>query len=208
MKYYKIFYLSVIISLFSCQKVKNDEVDATIYVKQYKTATPIANAMVLITRGRPGSGVGSAVVDTLYTDASGKAVYNKKIDDNYMYYAEAYKENYFDTRNSQASVTSGKKDFKTTIFMYAHSFVKLHVKNVNPYNQFDNIRISTSCLNFTLQGMVIDTSFLFCDYGYEFMGDFPNYGYGFNVTKNNIVNRLVYYFVTPPHDTITIDINY
>jgi hypothetical protein len=49
-----------------------------------------------------------------------------------MYYAVAYKEKYFDTYNQQVSVTLGQKNFNTTIFMYAHNYVKLHVKNVNP----------------------------------------------------------------------------
>jgi hypothetical protein len=208
MKYYKFIFLSLIISLFSCQKVKNDQVDATIYVKQYKTETPIANAMVLITRGRPGSGVGSAVVDTLYTDALGKAVYNKNIDENYMYYAEAYNENYFDTRNSQVSVTAGKKDFKTTIFMYAHSYVKLHVKNVNPFNQFDYITIQSICNTFYLQGSIIDSTFIWCDECHcKWMADFY-YEAAIGVTKNNILNTMHITFTPIPHDTTTLNINY
>ena len=191
--------LFFVITVFAgCKKVKNNEADATIYVKQYKTGTPIANAKILITRGRPGSGIGSSIVDSLFTDSNGKASYKKTLDEDYMYYAEAYKENYFDTHNQQVSVSLGEKDFKTTIYMYAHSYVKLHVKNVSPFNQYDVIVISTHCYNFGLQGMAIDTSFLFCDYGYEFMGDFENYGYGFTSTKNNNDSNLIYYFIPPP----------
>ncbi|MGI8893607.1 MAG: hypothetical protein ACR2GN_09140, partial [Bacteroidia bacterium] len=162
----------IIIGLSSCKKVKNDQIQAGIYVKQYKTNTPLANAMILITRGVPGSGVGTQVVDTLYTDANGRAAYNKKVDENYMYYAEAYKEGYFDTRNSQVSVTPGKKNFTTTIYMYAHSWVKLHVKNVNPYDQFDLLRISTSFYYWNFSGVSVDSIILYADYGYEFMADF------------------------------------
>ncbi len=191
-----IFLISFLLLQSGCKKIDNNEADATIYVKEYKTETPIANAMVLITRGRPGSGVGSSVVDTLFTDSNGKAGYGKTLDAKYMYYAEAYKETYFDTHSNQVSVTLGKKNFKTTIYMYAYSYVKLHVKNVNPVNQFDLIYISTYCYNFYLQGMNIDTTFLYCDYGFEFMGNF-NYNDAFSYIKNN-TNQTYYFSYTPP----------
>ncbi|MBA3285809.1 MAG: hypothetical protein H0U27_12225 [Nitrosopumilus sp.] len=178
-------------------------------MKQYKTNTPIANALVLITRGAPGSGIGSSIVDTLITDEFGRVEYNKNVDENYMYYAEAYKEGYFDTRNSQVSVTPGKKNFTTTIYMYAHSWVKLHVKNVNPYDQFDLIQLSSYCHpNLYFQGLNIDTTFLYCGHAYEWMGDFENYAYLALVTKNNQSFTIPYSFVPIPHDTITIIINY
>jgi hypothetical protein len=106
MKNYILYTILIITVLTSCRKEKDTMhgMQAGIYVKQYKTNTPIANAMVLITRGVPGSGVGSQIVDTLYTDANGRVAYNKQVDENYMYYAEAYKEGYFDTRNSQVDV--------------------------------------------------------------------------------------------------------
>ncbi|HNR18702.1 MAG TPA: hypothetical protein PKN75_07245 [Bacteroidia bacterium] len=191
----------------SCKKVKNNQADATIYVKQYKTNAPIANAKILITRGKPGSGFGTAIVDSLYTDANGCASYKKTLDEDYMYYSEAYKEKYFDTRNQQVSVTLGQKNFNTTIFMYAHSYVKLHVKNVNPVNQFDLFQVSTYCNHWYFQGMSVDTTFLYCDYGYEFMGDF-NYDDACGRTKNNI-DSIIYFSYTPlPHDTILVNINY
>lgn len=122
-------FFTIILGFTSCKKVKQDEIDATIYVKEYKTGTPIANARILITKGRGGSGIGSIEVETLYTDGEGKVDYNaKNVDEDYMFYAEAYKERYFNTHNNQVSVTRGKKNFETTIFMYAESYVKLHVK--------------------------------------------------------------------------------
>ncbi len=197
----------IIIGLSSCKKVKNDQIQAGIYVKQYKTNTPLANAMILITRGVPGSGVGTQVVDTLYTDANGRAANNNKVDENYMYYAEAYKEGYFDTRNSQVSVTPGKKNFTTTIYMYAHSWVKLHVKNVNPYDQFDLLRISTSFYYWNFSGVSVDSIILYADYGYEFMADF-NYIDACVSTKNSIDSTIIFTYTPIPHDTISVEINY
>ena len=173
----------IALNLFSCDKVKQDEIDATIYVKEFKTNKPIANAKVLITRGKSGSGYGGMEVATIYTDENGKADYgDKNADKDYMYYAEAYKDNYFNTHNQQVSVTRGKKNFETTIVMYAESYVKLHVKNVNPFNNIDLIQFLSFCNSnpsVQLQGENIDTTFLYCvdcdckwfgNYFYE-MGD-------------------------------------
>jgi hypothetical protein len=209
MKKYILYTILIITVLTSCRKEKDNMhgMKAGIYVKQYKTNTPIANAMVLITRGVPGSGVGSQIVDTLYTDANGRVAYNKKVDENYMYYAEAYKDGYFDTHNQQVDVRPGEKNFTTTIFMYAHSWVKLHVKNVNPYDQFDLLRISTSFYQWNFSGLNIDTTILYADYGYEFMADFT-YIDACVSTKNNIDSTIIFTYTPPPHDTITVDINY
>jgi len=207
MQKYIILISYIIIGFSSCKKVSNDQIQAGIYVKQYKTNTPIANALVLITRGAPGSGVGTAIVDTLYTDEFGRVKYDKEVDENYMYYAEAYKEGYFSTHNNQAGVTPGKKDFTTTIYMYAHSWVKLHVKNVNPYNQFDVIKFNSGCYTYQFQG-IMDTTFLWCDNcNCAWFGDF-NFDAGAFIIKNNLNYTQHFSFIPPPHDTITVNINY
>lgn len=195
------------VSFSTCKKVKNNEIDATIYVKQYGTNTPIANAEVLITRGKPGSGIGSTVVESIFTDANGKAIYDKTVDKNYMYYAEAYKDKYFNTHDQQVSLSRGEKNFETTIYMYAYSYVKLHVKNVSPFDQYDWISISTYCYNFYLQGMAIDTTFLYCDDQNEFMGDY-HYNDAFYVKKNNITSTFNFSYTPTPFDTINVNINY
>jgi hypothetical protein len=209
-KLYPLLAMALLITVFACcKKVKDNEIEAAIYVKQYKTNAPLANAKILITRGKPGSGIGSTVVDSLFTDSNGKATYNKTVDKNYMYYAEAYKDKYFDTHDQQVSVTRGEKNFSTTIFMYAYSYVKLHVKNVKPVNKYDLIQLQSYCHpNLFFQGLGIDTTFLYCDYAYEWMGDFPNYSYSAYVTKNSQSFTVPYSFTPPPHDTITININY
>ncbi len=203
------FLFAMIICFSGCKKVKNNEIDATIYVKQYKTGTPIINAKVQVMRGPSGSGIGNSLVETLYTDGNGKVDYSATVDGDYMYYAEANKDAYFDTHNAQVSLTRGEKNFSTTIYMYAHSYVKLHVKNVNPVNQYDLFELGASCNgHWWVQGTNIDTTFLLCDYGYEFMAGFEDYGYNYAVTKNNIQTVTPFYFITEPFDTLEIDINY
>jgi hypothetical protein len=124
-----------------------------------------------------------------------------------MYYAEAYKDKYFDTHNQQVSVTPGKKNFSTTIYMYAESYVKLHVKNVNPYNQYDLIKFNSGCYTYSFQG-IIDTSFLWCDNcNCAWFGNF-NFEAGAFITKNNFDTVMHFQFTPIPHDTINIMINY
>ena len=202
--------LLLILSITSCKKVKQDEIDAGIYVKEYQTGTPLANAKVVITKGAPASGIGTIEVATLFTNSDGKVDYNaENLDEDYMYYAEAYKDTYFDTHDNQVSVTRGEKNFTTTIYMYAESYVKLHVKNVNPFNQIDLIQLQSFCHpNLYFQGINIDTIFLYCDYDYVWMGNFPNYAYSALVTKNNQSFTVPYSFLPIPHDTITVNINY
>jgi hypothetical protein len=205
----KLFFAFVTVSFLcaTCKKVKNNEIDASIYVKQYKTNTPIANAKILITRGTPGSGIGSTVVDSLFTDANGKATYNKTVDKNYMYYAEVYKDKYFDTHNQQVSVTRGEKNFTTTIFMFTHSYVKLHIKDVTPFNQFDLIKFNSGCYTYSFQG-IIDSTFLWCDNCN--CAWFGNYSFqaGAFITKNSINSTQQFSFTPTPFDTLTININY
>ena len=75
------FLLLICAALFStCKKISNSKIDACFYVKEYKTETPIANAQVIITRGKPGNGIGTEVVETLYTDNDGMASYKTKVD--------------------------------------------------------------------------------------------------------------------------------
>ena len=202
MKKYIILLILIITALTSCKKDKDklsgNAIQAGIYVKQYKTETPIANAMILITRGAPHIGFGTTILDTLYTDANGRVAYNKVVDQNYLYFAEAYKEGFFDTHNAQVLVTPGEKNFTTTIFMYAHSWVKLHVKNVNPYDQFDYITIQSFCNTFYLQGISIDSTFLWCFHCHcKWKADF-DYEIALGVTKNQSLNTIHLAFTPPP----------
>jgi hypothetical protein len=164
---------------------------------------------VLITRGRAGSGIGSSEVATLYTDASGKTEYNTKdADEDYMYYAEAYKDTYFDTHTQQVSVTRGEKNFSTTIYMYAYSYVKLHVKNVNPFNQFDVINIKSFCGSKDIVGATVDTTLLWCvDCDCKWFGNYY-YEYSLGITRNNITQKIYFSFTTVALDTIIVDLNY
>ncbi len=202
----RLFLLFGIIVCFNrCEKDKLvGSNNGNIHVRQYKTGVAIAGAKIIVTKGNLSSGVGTIPVDTLYTDADGNATYTGEIDNSYFYYAEAYRDNYFDTHNNQASLTSGTAN----IVMYANSYVKLHVKNVNPFDQYDLIQLQSYCHpNLFFQGFSIDTTFLYCDYDYVWMGEF-HYSYSALITKNSQISTIPYSFVPIPFDTMTININY
>nr|MBK9653471.1 hypothetical protein [Bacteroidota bacterium] len=181
--------------------------DAKIKVVEYKTEKPIPYATVIITRGKPSSGIGTQQVTTLTTNENGEVLYNEKIDKEYFYYAQAKVDKYIDN-NAQNVLVPGERCQDVTLELYAESYVKLHVKNVNPFNMYDVIKFGIGCTAVSLQGSSIDSTFLFCDYGFAFMGNFELYNYACISTKNNIDSAIYFSFLPKPHDTITVSINY
>lgn len=196
-----------LIFLISCKKISNNKIDATIYVKEFKSETPIVNAEVQILRGKPNLGYGTELVETIYTDNDGKAIYKTKVDKNYNYYAFAKPDNYYND-DDQVIISRGKRDFNTTIYKYAKAYVKLHLINNSPINQFDLIHLQSSCYSYNFQGQNTDTTILWCDEcSCDFWGGY-SYNSGCWITKNNITTNLHYSFTPIPFDTITVEINY
>ncbi|MBL0049272.1 MAG: hypothetical protein IPP32_14395 [Bacteroidetes bacterium] len=205
----KIVLIFILLAIASCKKISNSKIDAKIYVKQYKTEEPIVNSEVQIFRGKPGTGFGTELVETIYTNTEGIASYKTSVDKDFDYYAFAKADNYFND-GDQVILERGKRHFKTTIYKYANSYVKIHIKNANPYNQYDLIQFSSACLSghYQFQGSNIDTTFLWCDVcGCSWYGSYPYQGAGL-VTKNGIEVGNFFSFTPIPFDTLTININY
>lgn len=196
-----------LISLLSCKKISNNKIDACIYVKQYKTETPIPNAEVQILRGKPGLGYGTEVVETVYTDADGMAIYKTKVDKDYSYYAFSRLDGYYN-EDDQVVLSRGERNFKTTIFKYANAYVKLHIKNMNPFDQYDLFAVGSFCNTYYYHGSNIDTSFLWClDCHCAWLGGFK-INTGYEVTRNGNMFTNHFSMEPVPFDTLTIDINY
>nr|MBK9652248.1 hypothetical protein [Bacteroidota bacterium] len=187
----------------SCRKVKRDEIKVTIYVKEFKTEKPIANALVSITRGDVYGG--TDLVTTLTTNENGEAFYDEIVGFDDIYYCQARKDGFID-ENQQAPLSQGKKNQKQLLTLYAESYVKVHLKNVNPFNQYDLLEFGNGCAG-QVQGLYIDTTFLFCDNNYFFRGNFE-YSYHYIVTKNTLETRYDFPFTPKSNDTITVNINY
>jgi len=191
----------------SCKKISNSKIDACIYVKQYKTETPIANAEVQILRGKPGTGYGTELVETVYTNDDGKATYKTKVDKNYNYYAFSRIDNYYN-EGDQVNLERGKRNFETTIYKYANAYVKLHIKNIHPFNQYDLFTVGSFCYSYNYQGLNIDTTFLWCqDCNCAWLGGY-HIDTGYEVTRNGIKTPYYFSFDPMPLDTIIIDINF
>ncbi|MBL0053629.1 MAG: hypothetical protein IPP29_20100 [Bacteroidetes bacterium] len=184
--------------------MKNDQIKVTIYVKEYKTEKPIANAIVSITRG--DAYYGGHLVTTLTTNENGEAYYDEIVDMDFLYRVQARKDGYID-ENQQSPISAGKKNQKQLLILYTESYVKLHVKNVNPFNQYDLIRFGIGCTALYFQGNNVDTTIAFCDNGFTFRGNFQ-YNYACIATKNNLDSIIYFSLVPKPNDTITVNINY
>ena len=189
----------------SCHKVKSDEIKVTITVKEYKTDKPIANAIVSITIGK--NQIGTNLVATLTTNENGEAFYDEIVSTfDYNYYCQARKEGYID-EGTQAPISIGKDKQKQVLTLYTESYVKLHVKNVNPFNQSDLISFNSACNTYTIAGTA-DSTFLWCyDCDCKWYGNYNHTGGAF-ITKNGKDTTVHFNFETRPYDTITVNINY
>ena len=124
----------------------------------------------------------------------------------FIYNCQARKDGYID-ENQQSPISAGKKNQTQTLILYAESYVKLHVKNVNPFNQSDLIRFNSSCYSYTIAGDA-DTTFLWCDACLcSWYGNYKHAGGAF-ITKNGKDSTQHFNFETIPNDTITVNINY
>nr|MBK9653277.1 hypothetical protein [Bacteroidota bacterium] len=121
---------SIFFACASCKRVSNNEIDATIFIKEFKTDIPIPNAKVTILRGKPLTGYGTQAVKELTSDADGKVLFNEEVDKAYDYFAEAEKDDLYPDHR-QVILTRGKKCFETTISKYVCGYVKVGVIDKN-----------------------------------------------------------------------------
>ena len=83
-----------------------------------------------------------------------------------------------------------------------------HIKNVNPYNQYDLFTAGSFCKTYNYQGLHVDTSFLWCLYcNCAWLGDIQ-INAAYEVTRNGNTITNYFSFVPVPFDTITVNINY
>lgn len=137
----------IILILFSCSKDGgNIKAEGTVVDKT--TGNPVPEAMVYLRQiGRNLSlagGMGGSTIASQKADANGKFsfVFDANYKDN-IYEVQAVKENYYDDSNNEASVpSSGATDLKVPLQPYA--YLKIHVINANPKDQFDYISVNNS----------------------------------------------------------------
>ncbi len=191
--------------MVGCKRVSNNEIDATIFIKEFKTDIPIPNAKVTILRGKPLTGYGTQAVKELTSDADGKVLFNEEVDKAYDYFAEAEKDDLYPDHR-QVILTRGKKCFETTLVKYVNGYVRVHLVNKFPFNQSDIFEHSTYCPGINKYiGVNIDTTFLLCD---AHLSLFEGEGFGGTITKNLVSTIKFIPFVALPRDTINLEFYY
>ncbi|MBK8846309.1 MAG: hypothetical protein IPO27_06940 [Bacteroidetes bacterium] len=207
-KFSFIYFLPIVLLFGGCKKFQRNCIDAHIIVREKVKGLPVANAMVIIKKGAPSSFTGNLPVDTVYTDNNGFAHYElKQREEGYMYYAFAYHDDFIPEYTPYG--LNALEHQNVIMEYYQKGYVKLHVKNVNPFGVGDQFHIAGNCGSWNFIGATIDTTILFCDYGINnSFFSYIEYRSGGKSTKNNIDYDVPFKFTPIPHDTITIDVNY
>ncbi len=171
------------------------------------TNKPLAKAKIYLYSARSsgfdplggGSGSGS-IIDSFYTAANGtySFTYFDNIDDSYSLKGVA--DGYY--LGESEGTLGTREDPRTDILLDPYAWIKFHVKNVNPYDEYDNIAINGDCLGL-LVGEKLDTTY-YC----ENIGN-KSVDFVWWVEKNRMTNK---YRDTIPflkaHDTTYFEIKY
>lgn len=142
---------SMVFNLSSCKKDDPNTNQENVnwgYVKEFYTEKPIANATVVIYSRNPLW----TVEDTLYTDSNGR--YEFPIV-KYLPYLEVSANGYIPNRMFDQDELVGR--FNRTILLYQPAEMILHVKNVNPNDENDNIRLNDFHPYKVVNGKNVDT---------------------------------------------------
>lgn len=206
----KIIKLLILFSVcfIACKKIDPQRVLTDVYVKDKTTSAVLPGAAVVVTSSK-FSGAG-AIISAHTADKDGKVHLDFMGEEGMAYYASAKTDKYFDNLGSPNILDKGKKESSSTIFLVPKGYVKLHVKNTQPFDEGDLIAFNSYCLSFngTINSMTLDTSFYF---GYDCEGSVfsnQNHDIPYWVTKNNIQTRYIQTIFVPAFDTVLVEINY
>jgi hypothetical protein len=116
-------------------------------VKDAGTGTPLANATVYLIEGEwslLSSGGGySYVLDSFTTDSDGAYEFRFLDKDDYKYSITASKADYWDL-SSAAIVPLPYQENIMDVHLYPFAWLNIHIKNVNPFDENDNIQYDGS----------------------------------------------------------------
>ena len=142
--------------------------------------------------------------DSTRTDAKGFFSFDFKHEKDYQYEIDAVPdaEKYF-VRNNGAPVEKGRYSNKINLKLTPYSWVKLKIKNVNPVNQWDTIRIfNSSAISGGEHLGVVDITDT-----YRVASSTKEY-LGWRISKNGQVTSKEVYLNCAPFDTTYYEINY
>jgi hypothetical protein len=165
------------------------------YVKEFYTQKPIAQAMVVVYGKNPMW----AVQDTLYTDSNGRYEFDYV---KYLAELDATATGYIPNRMFTQDELVGR--YNRTIYLYQPAEMMLHVKNVNPFNEYDRISLNDFFApDVVLNGANVDT--MVCCLTAR---RYENVGLKTVVRKNSKDSIIMYYHTPTKATGNMVDINY
>jgi hypothetical protein len=204
----------LLFSMASCERkpLNRTFIDVRGQVLEIVTQKPIANALVAIYE-EGGEFLGSSwtrLLDSTRTDANGFYRFNKPDLDNgstFTLSAVAKKYYVFDAISNRTNFETGKVVTNCNLILEPYAWIKVHVKNVNPFDENDLILLDQLVSPWggthSYLGMRVDTT-----YNRQIGGNI-NQRVLWISKKNGISTR--YFdsaFVVPAHDTISLPIHY
>ncbi len=132
---------SLLISISSCDDNEPVTLTETIVkgiVKDAGKGTPLENATVVLIKQEWSvqSGGFSSIEDTIRTDINGAYEFRFRENRSYDYYISAYKDGYWEL-SSPALVPESYQENIMDVHIYPYAWLKLHVKNINPFDDND-----------------------------------------------------------------------
>jgi hypothetical protein len=190
--------LALVIQMQACKKdtpIGSDETTNWGYVKEFYTQKPIPNAMVVVYGKNPMW----AVQDTLYTDSNGRYEFGYV---KYLAELDATAPGYIPNRMFTQDELVGR--FNRTIYLYQPAEMILHVKNVNPFDEYDRISLNDFFApDVVLNGDNVDT--MVCCLTAR---RYENVGLKTVVRKNSRDSIIMYYHTPTKATGNVVEINY
>jgi hypothetical protein len=196
-------FLFVLIScsflMAQCHKEANNFIKVSGKVLEFGSTKPIANAKVGIYE-EGGAFLGTTwtkLVDSTHTDVNGFYNIDKpNIDVGSSFYISAAAEKYY-TFEPTKYLSTGKA-VTNEIILDPFAWIKIHVKNVNPFDTNDKIIINGS----TYTGKNFEQ-----DFTYKIIGN-KNFSIEWSVQRNNISTSFSDSTKVVAHDTSKYEIRY
>ena len=184
-----------------CWKEKEQKTTVDFRIVEYGTNQPIENARIILKQCESEflGGTFCIELDTVFTDAQGRF----KLDLSETPLALELgisAENYFAFDGDYSLLWN--RHNTGDIALYPHAWLKVHIKNVNPFDVFDRIKFGWESGEIYYYGQELDTLFT-----YKLVGN-QDFRATWWVFKNNQSSFFVDTLYLPGHDTTFYEILY
>ncbi len=130
----------VLLLIFSSCKKNGAQVILSGKVLDVTNSNPVPYATVFVQKNNSGCiSCNPATFATVTADANGNFSYTYSTEKNYSYDVAAISNNYFGNASTGGVSVNGTGNINVVVKLQPHSWLKLHFKNVSPYNYSDKI---------------------------------------------------------------------